>query len=585
VAEYQKVNKPKTIHPPVRREAQSSRNARQHNPMTYQLALANPQGLSAPDILQLQHAIGNQAVMQLLKNSNHNITQLATTASPKTGNGTGLPSNLRNGVESLSGHDLSNVRVHYNSSQPVQLGALAYTQGSEIHVAPGQERHLSHEAWHVVQQAQGRVSPTTQMNGFQINDNEGLEREATEMGNKALNADNGGSRMTPSANMGETGSRLVQTKPVLQGYFTGAASATTDTTALSGQDRQADNSFRDPTDINHKDIALSTKDPTGADSLKISEDGKLAIENTDGNRQAKLFFGETSVVDKSNKELLKRGSKYILQVKSANAITVPDTRGKNHSLAAIEPVVNPDAGKKSTMKKVSGRLGTQVHGNSVSVKATCIAVAESIMNKRYGSGGSAKLNANMSKLGLKTSVEQGQWAAALADAITKNGKRKRGNIDENTIAQAYGQFVNANPKAALKVAKALQINEFADPKVGEAFISESVGMPGPNGITNWLVDPTGATDTALLTDDVNVRGGKKRTGWGNHAGAVVAESASNKITLENYARKGEDPALVDSDEIFYFAMYGPASKPEQTWHGKWSKGNAPIANAITGILS
>ena len=41
----------------------------------------------------------------------------------------------------------------------------AYTQGSDIHLGPGQEQHLPHEAWHVVQQKQGRVTATTQMKG------------------------------------------------------------------------------------------------------------------------------------------------------------------------------------------------------------------------------------------------------------------------------------------------------------------------------------------------------------------------------------------------------------------------------------
>ena len=38
------------------------------------------------------------------------------------------------------------------ASQPAQLQAHAYAQGSNIFIAPGQERHLPHEAWHVVQQ-------------------------------------------------------------------------------------------------------------------------------------------------------------------------------------------------------------------------------------------------------------------------------------------------------------------------------------------------------------------------------------------------------------------------------------------------
>jgi hypothetical protein len=46
---------------------------------------------------------------------------------------------------------------------------------------------LPHEAWHVVQQAQGRVKPTMQMkDGVPVNDDKGLEHEADVMGAKAL---------------------------------------------------------------------------------------------------------------------------------------------------------------------------------------------------------------------------------------------------------------------------------------------------------------------------------------------------------------------------------------------------------------
>lgn len=103
-------------------------------------------------------------------------------------NRTGMPDNLKSGIENLSGHSLDDVQVHYNSSKPAQLNALAYAQGTDIHVAPGQEQHLPHEAWHVVQQAQGRVQPTMQMNGdIPVNDDVGLETEADVMGAKALN--------------------------------------------------------------------------------------------------------------------------------------------------------------------------------------------------------------------------------------------------------------------------------------------------------------------------------------------------------------------------------------------------------------
>ncbi|WP_266168321.1 DUF4157 domain-containing protein [Dyella subtropica] len=103
-----------------------------------------------------------------------------------TGGGQALPGGLRTGIESLSGLDMSGVRVHYGSPLPAQLNALAYAQGSDIHLARGQEKHLPHEAWHVVQQSMGRVKPTMNLGGVNINDNAALESEADQMGARAL---------------------------------------------------------------------------------------------------------------------------------------------------------------------------------------------------------------------------------------------------------------------------------------------------------------------------------------------------------------------------------------------------------------
>ncbi len=102
-------------------------------------------------------------------------------------NRTGLPDALKTGIETLSGMSLDHVRVHRNSAKPAQLNAYAYAQGADIHVAPGREQSLPHEAWHVVQQAQGRVKPTMQMKGdVPVNDDATLEREADIMGARAL---------------------------------------------------------------------------------------------------------------------------------------------------------------------------------------------------------------------------------------------------------------------------------------------------------------------------------------------------------------------------------------------------------------
>ncbi|GEM_PF-6912629 len=122
---------------------------------------------------------------------------------PKKENNTGLPDNLKTGIEKLSGYSMDDVKVHYNSDKPAQLQAHAYAQGAEIHLASGQEKHLPHEAWHVTQQKQGRVKPTTQLKGnTNINDDPALEKEADVMGSKAMQMESAGNPSTINSNVG-----------------------------------------------------------------------------------------------------------------------------------------------------------------------------------------------------------------------------------------------------------------------------------------------------------------------------------------------------------------------------------------------
>lgn len=78
----------------------------------------------------------------------------------KKSSSTDHPESLKSEIESLSGTNMDHVVVHYNSPKPSQLNAHAYAEGTDIKIAPGQERNLPHEVWHVIQQKQGRVSPT-----------------------------------------------------------------------------------------------------------------------------------------------------------------------------------------------------------------------------------------------------------------------------------------------------------------------------------------------------------------------------------------------------------------------------------------
>ena len=94
---------------------------------------------------------------------------------------TGIPTQMKLDFEQRSGLSFDDVRVHYNSDKPAQLQALAYTQGTQVYVGPGQERHLKHELGHVVQQMTGLVFPTKVINGVTINDSPLLEKMADTM--------------------------------------------------------------------------------------------------------------------------------------------------------------------------------------------------------------------------------------------------------------------------------------------------------------------------------------------------------------------------------------------------------------------
>ncbi|TDK47932.1 eCIS core domain-containing protein [Algoriphagus formosus] len=137
-------------------------------------------------------AIAQRELKELANNSNGSRSEQAAQFQSLAGNKsfqapslqrkenkTGLPDDLKSGIENLSGYSLDDVKVHYNSDQPSQLQAYAFAQGTDIHLASGQEKHLPHEAWHVVQQKQGRVKATMQMKaGPENNDNAILKKAA-----------------------------------------------------------------------------------------------------------------------------------------------------------------------------------------------------------------------------------------------------------------------------------------------------------------------------------------------------------------------------------------------------------------------
>lgn len=90
-----------------------------------------------------------------------------------------IPEPLKGTLETKGNVNLSDVEVAYNSSKPGEYGAEAFSIGNKIHLAPGKEGHLEHEARHVVQKKQGKVKADGQLkDGTKVNTDPALEKEA-----------------------------------------------------------------------------------------------------------------------------------------------------------------------------------------------------------------------------------------------------------------------------------------------------------------------------------------------------------------------------------------------------------------------
>ncbi len=119
-----------------------------------------------------------------------------TSILPETTPNDGLPRDLQSNMENSFGTDFSNVKIHKNSNRATELNALAFTQGENVHFAPGEfnpnskkgRELIGHEFTHVVQQRSGVVNPTSvQEKGINLNNDKGLEVAADSLGEKAVN--------------------------------------------------------------------------------------------------------------------------------------------------------------------------------------------------------------------------------------------------------------------------------------------------------------------------------------------------------------------------------------------------------------
>ncbi|MDX6271869.1 MAG: hypothetical protein QOD28_3092 [Acidobacteriota bacterium] len=139
--------------------------------------------------VQLRSAAPQNQVVQ--RHGNGEAFQLPANLSNFGGGGQPLPGAVQRKMESFFGTSFADVRVHVGP-QASSIGALAFTQGSNLYFAQGQynphtpqgQQILGHELTHVVQQRAGRVNNPFG-SGVAVVQDRAMEAEADRMGMRA----------------------------------------------------------------------------------------------------------------------------------------------------------------------------------------------------------------------------------------------------------------------------------------------------------------------------------------------------------------------------------------------------------------
>ncbi|UII34738.1 DUF4157 domain-containing protein [Fulvivirga ulvae] len=326
-----------------------------------------------------------------------------------TGN---LPDNIKTPMERSFGQSFSDVKVHQNSSKASDLGALAYTQGTDVHFAPGQFNPdsksglelIGHELTHVVQQKQGRVSPTVQAKGVMVNDDPQLEREADVMGNKAASGKSVGT-FTQSAN--SKGSNIVQ---------------------------------------RYTDIPKS-KQKSGewnlGSSARVSDNG-MAVTSNDYSHEA---YAHKSLIDRSNNILKAKGSGIEI---SAGTKTIKGTPPEGGTIKTLHNV-------KPKIKASDSVSGTQ------NFWADCGRSSREVMGKT---------GTDTSPYGLynKSTGGKGKTSRSKNPAVFRDEILVKAGLG-STPDEARKAYLKKSDKAREAFDKKYGINKYAAPGVGEAFVS------------------------------------------------------------------------------------------------------------------
>lgn len=267
-------------------------------------------------------------------------------------------------------------------------------------------------------------------------------------------------------------------------------------------------------------------------TLRVSNNNDMAIEDSNlYNRQPKAFYATQAVITASNRKLTTAGSRLQLQ-SHPETITICTGWWSQNILNRVTPQYNG--------------------GNADLLPQNCNAVGAQVVGIDSG---------RMTGIGTGKATEVAVKLAPIGHAAYKVAYNAPGDFDEaanlNRIAKEYVE------SATTQDLQRHGANQFARPKVGEAYTIATVGggerLPGGKQRVRDFAS-----------------GRKRDLGWSFHFAGVVAHSGEDRVTLENYARG--DGREDNADPRWYFQMYGEASG--QSFH-EFHEAREDYANPIT----
>ena len=317
-----------------------------------------------------------------------------------------------------------------------------------------------------------------------------------------------------------------------------------------------------------RDLSRNSDEDQNIPDLKVSDDGKMAIENTTA--QPKVFYATDAIVNSSNEKLAQVEAQMRLKG-GGGSMRVPqdpehpdDSQMRNLTMVQPAKEVVSDEGQ-TTLQVING---LDVH--------ECVDVIKSILGVSYDvSRASVFAHSTQQESEGKSEFEP---FLGVAKYMTNRGYKSNKNLASNldsksnrvTVANADKQatetaYKNLASQSKNNISSYLGINQYASPDVGEGYslvsFNKEMGMSAYRDEFDLSPDTDGSDsdeylralqqldnigdDIDIMQADLTTKVKALRPVWGNHYAGVVAKSGKDNVTLENYNRDVEGGWEVD----------------------------------------